>query len=154
MPQFYPSAPAAGAAGFSSKARAYRVTTTQTILDVTYTKVQLNAESYDVDGEFDHTINYRFTATAAGYYLITSQIWWVSAIDQSAMRTYIYKNGVAHSLSNVRPSGIGYHTALISDIIYLAAGDYVELWCYQDSGSAKDIQVGEGQTFMAIHRLS
>ena len=54
--------------------RAYRNTTNQAISDDSWTKVQLNAESFDIGGEFDSTTNYRFTATTTGYYLVCGQI--------------------------------------------------------------------------------
>jgi hypothetical protein len=47
--------------------RAYK-TSAQTISSSTFTKVSLQAESFDVTNAFDSTTNYRFQPTVAGYY--------------------------------------------------------------------------------------
>ena len=72
-----------------SRARAYLATSTQSIPDITATKVLFNAESFDILGEF---ASYKFTATKAGYYLIHSTVLWQTPVDGSLYEIFIYKN--------------------------------------------------------------
>jgi hypothetical protein len=48
--------------------RAFRNTSVQNVTGDTFTKVELNAETFDTDSCFDSTTNYRFTPNKAGYY--------------------------------------------------------------------------------------
>ena len=41
-----------------------------TVSASTYTKLQFDVEEFDINSEFDHTTNFRFTPQTAGYYLI------------------------------------------------------------------------------------
>ena len=142
-------------AGFTSKARAYLTTTDQAIATSSETKVTLNTESYDVDGEFDSTTNYRFTATVAGYYQVNATLIWTDtdhAFTQSArikknttIIVYSYNQGIAttaHISNN------------LSDIVYLAATDYLELFAWHNKGSNSNVMAGADRSFMSIHRLS
>ena len=140
--------------GFSSKARAYLSGTAQVIPNATTTKVQLNTESYDGLGEFDPTTNYRFTAQAAGYYLITAQADWLAAVDQCALYVSIHKNGAVDTAHFRRASGTGEQAVSISDIVYLAANDYIELYVYQNSGGNLSLDAYPYSTWISIHRIS
>ena len=133
--------------------RAYRTTSAQTIGNASWTKVQLNAESYDSLGEFDSTTNYRFTATGAGYYHITGSInWELNATGQRA--TSIYKNGTLVSSGDFRnaAAAVVADITIVADILYLVANDYIELYGYQNSGGDLDILTGESTTNMAIRK--
>ena len=139
-------------AGFTSKARAYRGTSVQSIPNNDVTKVQLNAESYDIDDEFDSTTNHRFVAADAGYYLICAQCRLDTGVDTKFILTAILVDGsyVAWNQSHMSSaSGIG---TFVSDIAYV--GSYVELHVKHDSGAASNLSYGTEQTFMSIHRLS
>lgn len=59
--------------GYTSRMRAY-LSANQNIDHATYTKVLFNIETFDSDDEYDKNNNYRFTATSAGYYLVTSKV--------------------------------------------------------------------------------
>lgn len=142
--------------GFTSAARANRQAT-QTITTNTETKVQLNVESYDIDGEFDSTTNYRFTATDAGRYQVNANVHWATAVDETSMQAIIKINGSTYaSYGAINASGIAGQDVGISDILNLSADDYVELFCRQNSGSDKNV-IGQGTggaaTFMSIARI-
>ena len=47
-----------------------------------------------------------------------------------------------------------YQVITISDIIYLAVDDYLELYTYQNSGGNQTVENGEAKTYLSIHRLS
>jgi hypothetical protein len=137
-----------------SRARGYRNTSVQSINNEEVTKVGLNAESYDELGEFDPVTNFRFTATNAGYYIVSAKVRWSSTVATKSFWIQIRKNG--SDISNaimVAPSTTP-ETVGCSDIVYLAAGQYLELYVYQDSGGARNIEFGSGETFLAVHKLS
>ena len=138
-----------------SGARAYRNTSNQTIGTGSWTKVELNAESWDTQGEFDSTTNYRFTATYAGYYQVNASLYWVTLTDQSWYAIKIRKDGASDwGKGFYRASGTGDMSTHTSDIIYLAAGSYIELYCYQNTGGDDAINNGESQSYMSVHKLS
>jgi len=141
--------------GFSSKARAY-LSSAQSIPHAAWTKINFNAESYDVLGEFDTTTNYRFTAQAAGYYAVSAIVSF--AANAAGIRSFfIKKNGTTIVTSGqlIASAGSSVITRLVaSDILYLAANDYLEVFAYQDSGSSLNTDYGEYCVAVAIHRLS
>jgi len=139
--------------------RAYRSTSVQTISSGVNTKVQLNAESYDTNGWFDSTTNYRFTPLKAGYYLVIgSVITGKTGKSPVVLDCKIYKNGVEVTFGNVG-NGVTYPAAssfLLSrtttDIIYMnGSTDYLELFTsatYSD-GTSPEIQANVNGVFMA-----
>ena len=136
-----------------SKARAYR-SGTQTVSDSTWTKVQLNAESYDVSAEFDSTTNYRFVADATGYYLVTGNVYFGTAVDTKYYSVGLRKQGAEYSVCGFTAGAADAEIRHVSDVIPLAAAEYVELWCYHRHGGDLAIQGGETLTYMTVHRLS
>lgn len=136
-----------------TRVRAYRADSSQSVLDTTWTKIQLNAEDYDTLGEFDSTTNFRFTAAKAGYYQVNGGAFLASPAADSVVYLGIFKNGAAVSF-------VLYHCAFVygirpslSDILYLTATDYLELWVYHTSGVNKNIAFGSAETFLSIHKL-
>ena len=97
---------------------------TQAYSSNTYTKVQINTESFDTNSCYDSTTNYRFTPTVAGYYICTGQI-------QTSAGTYvetdIYKNGVSHGYTQVS----GAWGIPVTQLIYFnGSTDYIELYAF------------------------
>lgn len=138
------------------KARAYRTTSAQTITTSTVTKVQLNAETYDPGNDFDSTSNYRYVVSLAGYYLMIGQTAWAADDTSTGSRAaYIYVNGAVSAYSQVfrseNPQGTGIN---VSDIRYLFANDYVELYAYHTRGSDLQVTTGESATFLVVQRIS
>ena len=137
-----------------SRVRAYRATSNQVIPSATTTKVQLNAKNYDSQGEFDEITNYRFTAKKAGYYLVIGTVYWDTFTDQCRLMALFFKNGAAGTWNTIRASDTSYISNTVSDIMYLAVNDYIELMAYQDSGANVEIRYDERGTWLAIHKLS
>ncbi|RLB06414.1 MAG: hypothetical protein DRG83_00090 [Deltaproteobacteria bacterium] len=135
-----------------SACKAY-LSASQTIASATWTKVQLDTTEYDVQGEFD-TANYRFTATEAGKYLVIGQIRIQSMTGQKPMGVRISKNGGSQAEFICYTGYTGHSSVAISTVVDLAAGDYIELFAYQNSGASKDLFSDSYYTFMAIHKLS
>lgn len=116
--------------------RAYRSTSSQTFSANTFTKVQLNTESFDTANCFDNTTNYRFTPNKAGYYQINANISANGAVS-SEFAIQIRGNGItANQGGNTAISLLGYIGMTTSTVFYFnGTTDYVELWVYVGGGS-------------------
>ena len=133
-------------------ARAY-ASSAQDISDITLTKIQLDAETFDIDGEFDPVTNYRFTTKKAGYYSIFGSLQ-INGGTNKQYKLFIYKNGASCAETLVLSNLDGYwHTLTISNIVYLAVGDYIELYCWHDYGAVRSIITGETTTFLLVYKL-
>lgn len=141
-------------AGYTSKARAYRATSVQSINNESPTKIQLNAESYDVDGEFDSSSDYRFTATTTGYYQVNGVVKYSATVDGKVYVTIIRRNNTDIATSQLMSAGTDLMGVVIADVIYLTAEQYLELFTYHNSGAAKTIEYGTSKTYMSVHRIS
>jgi hypothetical protein len=97
---------------------------TQAYTSNTFTKIQLNTESFDTNSCYDSTTNYRFTPTVAGYYICTGQI-------QTAAGTYvetdIYKNGASNGYTQISGAW-GIPTTQL--IYFNGSTDYIELYAF------------------------
>jgi len=145
---------AAAGGGFNSRVRVY-LSSDQSIDGQTTTKINFDTEDYDGNNEWD-TSTYKFTAANAGYYLITCRLYWDATFPSERFTIYIYKNGSNVSLQGWRYSSIstGSQMGHITDILYLAAGDTIEFYVYQNDTSAHSLRASSKGCFAAIHRLS
>jgi hypothetical protein len=115
---------------------------TQATTSNTYTKVQLNAENFDTNNNYDSTTNYRFTPTVAGYYLCTGQI---QTSGGTYVETDIYKNGVSNGFSQISGAWGIPTTQLIS---MNGSTDYIELYGFISTNT--NIQTGVSTYFQAF----
>jgi hypothetical protein len=136
-----------------SSARAY-LGSSQSVPHDAYTKINLDTESWDIQNEFD-TTNHRFTVKKAGKYLI------IGTIDYSSwsgtgnlMQVHIYKNGNVLTWSNYVPGNAGYVRDQVVTIAELAAGDYIELYTFQNSGASQNLFTGSDRTYLEIYKLA
>lgn len=139
--------------GNASSVRAYR-NGVQAVAQDSATKVEFNAESYDKRGEFDSTTNYRFTCVLPGRYLIKTQIAWGGVESGEVFELRIYKNGSQYSLSFYVTPNTSIITQSHSDILDLAAGDYIEIYVRHDGTVSQDISSGEDRSFLVIQKIS
>ena len=128
-------------AGSSGPAfRAFRNTSVQNVSGSTWTKVELNGETFDTDSCFDSTTNFRFTPNKAGYYKFTGSVDGEAQVSTSVFgRAAIYKNGSV-AAQGVRAPAFGDEFASqVSDLIYLnGTTDYVELYGFIAAGSVNE----------------
>jgi hypothetical protein len=135
------------AAGTGPAFRAFRNSSNQSIASTTAVKVQLNAETFDTDGCFDPTTNYRFTPTTAGYYLITANISLISG-GAGYGTAFIYLNGSRVSAGRVPIWDTGSKNPQVSDIIYLnGSSDYIELYTL-NNGATASVEAGTDETWL------
>lgn len=133
-----------------SAIRAYRTTSDQIIGDSTFTKVQFNEESFDVLSEYDKTTNFRFTAISSGYYFVCANVMFKtgSLTDQTEINFYVNGSPV---LVSRRMAIHASETFSASDVLYLTAGQYVEVYAFSSTGN--EIIAGNNYSNFAVHGL-
>jgi len=138
------------AAGSSGPAfRAFRNTSQQSFNQSTWTKVQLNGESFDTDNCFDSTTNYRFTPTKAGYYQFNATLY-ISKTGASESQAYLYKNGSsASALWKWINTGTNYILSGAGILYMNGSTDYVELYVYDQDPSSRNVVNGSTESFMS-----
>jgi hypothetical protein len=90
-------------------------------------------KDFDTHNNFDNATS-RFTATIAGYYLFTGSTWTRGTGVNHTSHSVIYKNN-ARAASGSH-NGFSTGSDVISSVccmLYLAVGDYIELWCYRNA---------------------
>jgi len=130
----------ASAGGTNTPAFEAYLSADQAISSATFTKIQINTEILDSDGNYDNATNYRFTPTTAGKYYVYGNVTAVSSVNNTVdnMQLAIYKNG---SIYKVQELTIGNQetrreTMSTSAIIdFNGSSDYVELFAYCDVDS-------------------
>lgn len=135
--------------------RAY-ASTSQNFSNGVETAVALNAENYDTDTFHDNsTNNSRFTIPTgkSGYYQINATITYNG--NSSGQRDwYVYKNGTSVLVNTtIKDPGSGFVAMMATDVQNLTAGDYIQLYAYQDSGSTVGTLQGSQRVFMQITYL-
>ena len=130
----------------------------QTFTSAIATKVQFNTESFDTDGCYDHTTNYRFTPTVAGKYFVYLDIG-INANGNSEMNDnhcFIYKNGSIEQRShtNFRGTGVRYDTPSLSAIITMnGSTDYIEAYVECSDGVGNPLVQANPYTRFGAYKL-
>ena len=120
--------------------------TTQSVATGTFTKVQLQTEEFDTANYFDSTTNYRFTPLVGGYYQVSGNMGWSFTSGQSVVS--IYKNGSRFKDGSFNTGGTDGTQSVVSALIYLnGSTDYIEMYCYQNTGTSKNTGTGATSTF-------
>lgn len=121
----------------------------QSISNASWTKIQLNSETFDVGGNFDNSTNYRFVAPITGYYQTNAVLTWSSIAGQDYY-IKIYKNGSGIITNHIHGITANELSMTLSDVVYLEAGQYIELYAYQNSGGNKS---ATSETYMSVALL-
>jgi hypothetical protein len=120
----------------------------QTITNNTSTKMSLNTEVFDTNSNYDNTTNYRFTPTVAGYYQINGTVYFDSPNVYNAV--FIFKNGSRYRTGVQAGNGAYSYGSTVSDIVFMnGTTDYIELYCYQQSGASRGLVTDAGTNFMS-----
>lgn len=106
-------------------------------------------------GETFKFYNSRFTAKVAGYYQVIGSLDWRSPVAGYSYYVQLCKNGAGVTSGMAIIAGAPYDISCnCSDIIYLAATDYIELYAYHDSLAAVSVMTSSTTSYIAIHKLS
>ena len=127
--------------------------TTQSIADDTYTKIQFNTEVYDTASAYDNSSNYRFTVPSGegGKYWISASWGADSGNDTDKISVFVRKNG--SNIFGMTAVNKAYNSTNVSGMAVLAATDYVEVYAYQDSGTTYNINTDSTFTFFMGYKL-
>ncbi len=127
----------------------------QSVNNTTWTKVLYDAEEWDIHGDFDSTVNRRFDVAVTGMYLILCQACIMSMPAHSRTISWIKVNGTGKSSGRFTASYISDHECKAVLLTELTAGDYVEGFVYQDSGSAQTLRVSAGHPCnLVVHKIT
>jgi hypothetical protein len=102
--------------------------TTTSLPAASATKINLNTEIYDTNSNFASS---RFTATVAGYYQFNGAVGNASGVTM--LLAMLSKNGTLELYGNY--SAASTYLSNVSGLLYLGAGDYVELFGYSATSS-------------------
>jgi hypothetical protein len=149
----------AGVVGPVTMARAHLGTTMTGVVANAWNKVPLDTKtgvSFDPGSHFDTATNHRYTAPATGYYQVDGVVHVGIGGANAAVgeQAGIYKNGALLS----KGGASGYTGSLadtwtsVSDVVYLQAGDYIELWYYTNGGW--NAQAGSADTYLSVVMVS
>lgn len=127
----------------------------QSVSNDTWTKVELSNEIFDTNNAFD-TSTYRFTVPTGlgGKYLFHYGAQIADINDTKRGEARFYKNGSGYNFgrNNNYSSSAGAALYCIgSAIITMSAGDYLELYVYQNNGNAQAVY--SGATFLSGSRI-
>lgn len=131
-------------------ARAYLNATLGTTVSGVITKVALDNESYDVGANFASN---KFVAPVNGYYSINANVTFTNAAAAKRYAALVYKNGASIAFGRSQSGVADQLTAGVSDTVYLAATDYIELYYYHDDATTTDVNGGIDTTFLAVHLI-
>jgi len=114
----------------------------QSIPSGAWTALQFDTEQIDTDGWHDNvTNNSRITVGVTGVYSVSGRFQ-ISSTDNGDLGIAIYKNGAVAAIDVIDMGASSTNRGrAIHQNLYLTAGDYVEIYVYQDSGAAKDTVV-------------
>lgn len=121
-----------------------RRATAQAVTSGAFNKASLSTVDFDNAGICDSTTNFRFTVKRAGKYLLTGA--WQSGGSPTIHQASFYLNGsqIDNGVFTDATTG-GTFSTTITTVVDLAAGDYVELWLYQNTGSNQNTVTTLGQ---------
>ena len=127
-----------------------------TIPNTTWTALTWNSESYDLGDLHSTSANQsRITITDAGYYLISAGVQWAASSAGTYRYLLLEKNGNTDLAFDSKPPGTAgiALTQAISDVQYLAAGDYFELYVKHDKGADLTVTAGSANTWLAVTKI-
>ncbi len=150
-PVVYGVIPGAAMVGLAGPAfSVYRATSNQNVTSATLTKVQLNAEEYDLGSCFDSTTNYRFTPNVPGYY----QFSWCVRCDSATSSivdaaSILYKNGAGIKTPEYVGPAVASIGIAASALVYMnGTADYAEIYTYI-TGTSPRAAYGLNLTFFS-----
>lgn len=117
----------------------------QNISNSTLTAITFANENFDTDNFHSTSSNtQRITIPTgkSGYYQVNGSVRWDTNTTGSRS-VYVYKNGSDVGSNYCTPSAVNPSNAL-SLILYLVAGDYIELSVFQNSGATRTVLASSG----------
>ena len=129
-------------------ARAYLSSGQNDLTANSWNKINLNAVSYDLGGNYDTSL-FKFTAPVTGLYRLEGAVHFSSLENSKTYGAAIYVNGSAKKISyKDTNSGANQLAVNVSDEVYLQKDAYVELYAnpVNAAGNGVDVVSGEVNT--------
>lgn len=108
-----------------------------------YNLIALAGESFDTHNCFASS---RFTARVAGWYSFDASGYFASASYEVAIQ--VRKNGTPIAVAT---TGVVGRCIGVGDVVYLAGGDYLELFGF--SATTQNVSASDVGTFLSVHRV-
>lgn len=139
---------------FSNNKYKFRATKTsaQNSVAAAFTKILMNIISFDTSAGYDATTNYRYVAQVAGYYDIVGRVQ-MGVANATIVIPAVYKNGIEVSRGTDHRVLAASRGEYVTDTVYLAVGDYIEIFLFCDVAIALDLTTSALNYFTA-HLLS
>ena len=118
----------------------------QSISNNTLTKVTFQSEEFDTANAYDNSTNYRFQPLVAGYYFMTSHLFYNLGVSSIIIWNYLYKNGsLIKQFNGGGTNSAGYFRNELNALVYMnGTTDYLEVYTQQNSGSSQNLGSGGG----------
>lgn len=132
---------------------ARRAGTTQTVLTGTWTRVNLNLVTFDSFNYWDAGLA-RFVCARTGFYQVNFSVGYRPALsaDKKYMARLVLSGANAAQTIN-QSSHSDYLNAANAILILLSAGQWLELWCWHNSGGSVNLDYTNQLTYLSIHNL-
>jgi hypothetical protein len=124
----------------------------QAISNTTLTVVNFDTSSFAV-GCTNNTTDKRIDILTSGYYNVQAQVTFNAAAASKDYYLYIYINTTAQNITYTQSSTTGPITATTNNILYLAAGDYIQVRVYHNQGASSNTRGGEDDTILTLFKL-
>lgn len=122
----------------------------QNIPDATYTLYNVQTVHWDNYSGFD-SIDSSYTIPISGKYLITFMQWWNNKPEgRSIMRVYVNGTAVTSDYHLTNAGGTMSTTAVLA----LDAGDKVQMYVWQNSGSTQAIDANDLNNGLSITKIA
>ena len=116
-------------------------TSAQSVANNTSTKIAFQTEEFDTASCYNNS-TYVFTPNVAGYYQINATCCWQGATATN-VQFQLYKNGSSFKAGNRQQATGQYTWQVLSTLVYAnGTTDYFEVYAYQNSGVAVNIDYG------------
>ena len=117
----------------------------QNLNTATYTKVTFDTANANIGSMVD-LANDKIVVWRAGVYRVCAQVYY-SNFAAGSLQCTVYKNGASTGMPQSEEGSIGagaseYPVPQVNSFVTLAAGDYIELYGRQNSGSTQAMKPG------------
>lgn len=130
---------------------------TQSIANGSTAIIDFSVSTFDTDSAVTTGASWNFTAPSTGYYSVKAAIQYAQGtFNSGGQHLYLYKNGSLYSLMGRLPVQFsGTYTPSVngSDLIYLSAGDYIDLRTSHGDSTARSLSATTGANYVAIEKV-
>lgn len=116
-----------------------------------FTAVAMDTTILDTDGQHSNSVNNsRVICQVAGWYSVSGAVGF-SGSTIGARGAVLYKNGASltQATGNINAASNVLHVATVGEfLIQMAVGDYVELYAFQNTGSALNSAIGGYSSYL------